>query len=231
MAGSSIGWNMLTESPGNQGKPAGASDQGQDLAHLAGVSGNGHADTEVIVGSIGHKIRGLRKRMGLSLQKLAERSDVSAAAIHKIEQGGMVPTITTLLKIARALGRPVSFFVEEDTGQDDAAVFTPAPQQRSVFSSHPGITLHSISGPYGRFFLAGARATVIPKGNSGSKPLEHPGEELVHVTEGLLEFQVSGQPYRLGPGDTLHFRGEYPHSWRNPGDGEVRAVWIALRTQ
>lgn len=231
MAGSSIGWNMLTESPGNQGKPAGASDQGQDLAHLAGVSGNGHADTEMIVGSIGHKIRGLRKRMGLSLQKLAERSDVSAAAIHKIEQGGMVPTITTLLKIARALGRPVSFFVEEDTGQDDAAVFTPAPEQRSVFSSHPGITLHSISGPYGRFFLAGARATVIPKGNSGSKPLEHPGEELVHVTEGLLEFQVSGQPYRLGPGDTLHFRGEYPHSWRNPGDGDARAVWIALRTQ
>ena len=46
--------------------------------------------------------------MGLSLQQLGERSDVSAAAIHKIEQGGMVPTITTLLKLASALGRPVS---------------------------------------------------------------------------------------------------------------------------
>lgn len=222
---------MLTESPDNQGKPTGAPGSGQDVAPPVGVSRNGHTDTEMIVGSIGHKIRGLRKRMGLSLQKLAERSDVSAAAIHKIEQGGMVPTITTLLKIARALGRPVSFFVEEDTGQDDAAVFTPVSQERSVFSSHPGITLHSISGPYGRFFLAGARATVIPKGDSGTKLLEHPGEELVHVTAGLLEFQVSGQSYQLGPGDTLHFRGEYPHSWRNPGDGDVHAVWIALRTQ
>lgn len=218
---------MLTESPDDQGNLAEVPGRGQDPAR----AGNGHADTELIVGSIGHKIRGLRKRMGLSLQKLAERSDVSAAAIHKIEQGGMVPTITTLLKIARALGRPVSFFVEEDTGQDDAAVFTPASQERSVFSSHPGITLHSISGPYGRFFLAGARATVIPQGDSGRKPLEHPGEELVHVTDGLLEFQVSGQPYQLGPGDTLHFRGEYPHSWRNPGDSNARAVWIALRTQ
>src|SRR5262249_7696735 len=72
-----------------------------------------------IVGSIGFKVFSRRKRLGLSLQQLGERSDVSAAAIHKIEQGGMVPTITTLLKIAGALGRPVSYFVEEDIGQDD----------------------------------------------------------------------------------------------------------------
>ena len=64
-------------------------------------------DLDRIVGSIGLKVFSLRKRMGLSLQQLGERSDVSAAAIHKIEQGGLVPTITTLLKIAGALGRPV----------------------------------------------------------------------------------------------------------------------------
>ena len=78
-----------------------------------------------IVGSIGLKVFSHRKRMGLSLQQLGERSDVSAAAIHKIEQGGMVPTITTLLKLATALGRPVSYFVEEDVGQDDVARIQP----------------------------------------------------------------------------------------------------------
>ena len=81
----------------------------------------------------------LRKRMGLSLQQLGERSDVSAAAIHKIEQGGMVPTITTLLKIAGALGRPVSYFVEEDIGRDDVAVLTPPDEDRPVYTSHKGI--------------------------------------------------------------------------------------------
>ena len=66
--------------------------------------GDGAAgELQRIVGSIGLKVFSLRKRMGLSLQQLGERSDVSAAAIHKIEQGGMVPTITTLLKIAGAL--------------------------------------------------------------------------------------------------------------------------------
>ena len=132
-------------------------------------------DLERIVGSIGLKVFSLRKRMGLSLQQLGERSDVSAAAIHKIEQGGMVPTITTLLKIAGALGRPVSYFVEEDIGQDDVAVLTPPDENRPVYTSHQGIDLSSISGPYGRFLLAGARATVAPGATSGRKPMQHPG--------------------------------------------------------
>jgi transcriptional regulator with XRE-family HTH domain len=169
--------------------------------------------------------------MGLSLQQLGERSDVSAAAIHKIEQGGMVPTITTLLKIAGALGRPVSYFVEEDVGRDDVAVLTPPDEDRPVYTSHKGIGLNSISGPYGRFLLAGARATVAPGATSGRKPMQHPGEELVHVTDGLLEFTVTGQLYQVGVGSTLHFRGDQPHTWRNPGETEAHAVWMALRPQ
>jgi transcriptional regulator with XRE-family HTH domain len=188
-------------------------------------------DLERIVSSIGLKVFSLRKSMGLSLQQLGERSDVSAAAIHKIEQGGMVPTITTLLKIAGALGRPVSYFVEEDGGRDDLAVLTPAEETRPVYTSHKGITLNSISGPYARFLLAGARATVAPGASSGRKPMQHPGEELVHVTDGVLEFSVAGQAFAVGAGSTLHFRGDQPHTWRNPGDTAATAVWLALRPQ
>ncbi len=173
----------------------------------------------------------LRKSMGLSLQQLSDRSDVSAAAIHKIEQGGMVPTITTLLKIAGAVGRPVSYFVEEDAGRDDLAVLTPPSEIRPVFTSHKGITLSSISGPYSRFLLAGARATVEPGASSGRKPMQHPGEELVHLTEGVLDFTVAGQLFHLEPGSSLHFRGDQPHTWCNPGDSTAHAVWMALRPQ
>ena len=69
--------------------------------------------TRIVLG-IGPKVRSLRKQAGLSLQQLAEQADVSAAAIHKIEQSGMVPTITTLLKVAGALGQPVAYFVDEE---------------------------------------------------------------------------------------------------------------------
>ncbi len=200
-------------------------------AQASGRSESGAGEVERIVGSIGLKVFSHRKRMGLSLQQLGERSDVSAAAIHKIEQGGMVPTITTLLKLASALGRPVSYFVEEEGGLDDVAVFTPPEENRPVFTSHQGIELESISGPYGRFLLAGARACVVPGGNSGRKPMQHPGEELVHVLSGVLEFTVTGQPYRVVPGSTLHFQGDQPHTWANPGQDEARAIWMALRPQ
>jgi transcriptional regulator with XRE-family HTH domain len=58
-----------------------------------------------VVSGIGPKIKALRAENGLSLQALGARADVSAATIHKMEQGDMVPTITTLLKIAGAVGR------------------------------------------------------------------------------------------------------------------------------
>lgn len=187
-------------------------------------------DLSRIVGGIGPKVRGLRKQAGLSLQQLAEQADVSAAAIHKIEQSGMVPTITTLLKVAGALGRPVAWFVDEQV-PTDPTVHTPDGQQRPIYTSHSGIDLAGISGTYGRFNIAGARATVAAGANSGTKPLEHPGEELIYMLEGQLEFVVNGQDFVLGPCDALHFRTVQPHSWSNPGTSDAIALWMALRPQ
>jgi transcriptional regulator with XRE-family HTH domain len=186
-------------------------------------------DLGQIVQSIGPKIRRLRQLKGLSLQQLGERSDISAAAIHKIERNGMVPTITTLMKLAIALNRPLSYFVDEDTTSDSPVVFIRADDRKPVFTSKEGLELRSISGPYGRFFMAGASARIEPYADSGDKAMEHPGEELVHLLEGALEFEVDGETFRLAPGDSLHFRTDRPHRWRNPGRQRARAVWMALR--
>ena len=188
-------------------------------------------DLTRIVHGIGPKLRSLRKQAGLSLQQLAEQSDVSAAAIHKIEQSGMVPTITTLLKLAGALGKPVAFFVEEEETASEPTVHTPDGQQRTIYTSHTGIDLAGISGTYDMFNIAGARATVEPGASSGEKMLEHPGEELVYVLEGELEFSVGGKPFLLQARDALHFRTVQPHSWRNPGTIAAVALWMALRPQ
>lgn len=188
------------------------------------------ARVAAVVSGIGPKIKALRKQYGYSLQALAERADVSAATIHKIEQADMVPTITTLLKIAAALDRPVSYFVEDD---DDhlPTVFTPAGDRRPIYTSHAGIDLAGITGPYGDFLVAAAVATVIPGANSGTKPMRHPGEELVYMVSGTLEFKVGEETYVLGPGDALHFRTQQPHFWRNPDDQDAVAIWMALRPQ
>ena len=186
-------------------------------------------DLSRIVSGIGPKLRTLRKQAGLSLQQLAVRADVSAAAIHKIEQSGMVPTITTLLKVAGALGRPVSYFVDEEQVPSSPTVFIKDGDQRPLLTSHTGIDLAGISGPYGRFYLAGARATVVPGASSGDKPLEHPGEELVYLLEGAMSFAVDGELIDLEPGDSIHFRTDRPHAWSNPSDEPARALWFMVR--
>jgi transcriptional regulator with XRE-family HTH domain len=200
-----------------------------DVDNGAATGEPGPGGLQQIVSSIGPKLRELRVQRGLSLQQLADRAEVSAAAIHKIERSGMVPTITTLLKIAGALNRPVSYFVNEDQTENRPVAFIPADARRPVFTAHQGIDLAGISGPYGRFFMAGAVSEIQPGANSGHRAMEHPGEELVLVIDGVFELDVDGERFLLEEGDALHFRTDRPHRWHNPGDTPTKAIWLALR--
>lgn len=186
------------------------------------------AQVGTIVGTIGPKVKRLRQEQRLSLQQLAVRSDVSTAAIHKIESSNMVPTVTTLLKIATALERPVGFFLDDEKTADPVS-FTPRADRPAVYTPHSGLSLASISGPYTPFRSAAAVATLEPGATSGAKPLVHPGEELVYVLEGSITFDVAGAHYRVDRGDSLHFIGDQPHHWENARSTRARAIWVALR--
>src|SRR5436190_19695601 len=125
------------------------------------VDGHG-GEVGRIVSGIGPRLRELRLHHSLSLQQLAERAGVSAAAIHKIERNGMVPTITTLLKLADAFDRPVAYFVDEEADNAGPVAYTPAPARAAAYSPHDGVEAQSISGSYARFFLDGTVTSVRP---------------------------------------------------------------------
>lgn len=181
-----------------------------------------------VVAGIGAKIRLLRQGDGLSLQQLADRSGVSAASIHKIERSTMVPTITTLMKLARALDRSVSYLIEEEPADPPSAIVIRAKERDTLFASREGVKMQNIAGPFGRFALAGAVVTIDPGRDSGRAPLSHPGEELVYLHRGSLQFEIDGT-YCLQPGDSLHFQTDRPHRWRNDGTKPAVALWISLR--
>jgi len=63
--------------------------------------------------SLAKKIQSLRKRQGLSQEKLARLANVSNNTVINIETGINVnPTIETLRKIAKALGVPVEDLIK-----------------------------------------------------------------------------------------------------------------------
>ncbi|MBL7130108.1 MAG: helix-turn-helix transcriptional regulator [Candidatus Omnitrophica bacterium] len=62
---------------------------------------------------LAQNIRRLRLKKGLSQEKLARLADISNATLIKIESGvAKEPTITTVAKIAKALGVSINELVE-----------------------------------------------------------------------------------------------------------------------
>jgi transcriptional regulator with XRE-family HTH domain len=184
---------------------------------------------EQAVSELGGKLASARAERGWSLQQLADRSGLSPAAIHKVEKSGMTPTIASLMKIAAALGKSVSYFIDESEPLRPVTHIRAEGRQR-LYTSKEGLTLENVSGRYGPFFVAGAEALVEPGADSGPQPMVHPGEELVVLLEGTMQFVVGGEPYELAEGDSLHFRTTLPHSWSNPSDCPARAIWLAIRS-
>jgi len=64
----------------------------------------------------GETLRRLRKAAGLSQEALAERANLSADFLGFIERGENVPTLTTILQLARALGVQPSKIIKDFDG-------------------------------------------------------------------------------------------------------------------
>ena len=188
------------------------------------------SETEVsaVVSGIGPRLRSLRGRHSLSLQQLADRSDVSPAAIHKVEQGTMVPTITTLLKLAAAFQVPVAHFIDETDTPVSPVVYTPAKQRRVRRSPEGDVVVGSLSAESGPFDLAASVTEIAAGARSSDEGRRPAGESLVYVQSGIMELTVAGQVFRLAAGDSLHFRSEEEHSWRNPSARSTKVVWMSL---
>jgi transcriptional regulator with XRE-family HTH domain len=188
-------------------------------------------DWEPIVDAIGPKVRESRGALGLSLQQLAARSGVSAAAIHKVERGDMVPTITTLLKLAGALGKPIAHFVD-DGAAAPAADHVKADARRAApddwAPAAVGTAAEVVANPTERMRASGVVAVVEPGGGSGDARAQRAGEVLLMVLEGALQVEVAGERYDVRAGDVLHYPADRPHRWRNDGTAPATAVWFTV---
>lgn len=86
----------------------------EKLALTLGVSRSSLVKT-VVVDGVGQKLKRLRERLGLSQKDLAEKAGVSSGLIGQIESGRTQSSVTTLTRLAEALGvSPCYFLMEEE---------------------------------------------------------------------------------------------------------------------
>ena len=57
---------------------------------------------------------------------------------------------------------------------------------------------------------------------------EHPATKFIHILEGRIEYRHGQQPYALGPGDSLTFRGDVPHGPETLIETPIRMLSIIV---
>jgi quercetin dioxygenase-like cupin family protein len=140
-----------------------------------------------------------------------------------IERGRTSPSVSTLYKIATALGVPITEIFRTNPDREPV-VFTKGSGRTRV-----PFTRGLWEGLGGEYFTGNVEpfALTLESGaNSGPHPIVHSGHEFVLCLRGQLEYQVEGEIYHLEPGDCLLFASRLKHKWRNPGSTVTNAVFV-----
>lgn len=62
--------------------------------------------------AFGERVRALRLKRGWSQEQLAEEADLNSVQVSHIERGANEPKLTTIIRLARALGVRVGKLIE-----------------------------------------------------------------------------------------------------------------------
>ena len=202
---------------------------------------------------LGERLKVLRLQDHFTLVELAKESGVSKSLLSRIERGRSVPTITTIQKIASALGIILSdFFANSETEPSTSFANLNPPnsiahsksstyvlpgngggESKQIAVLHEGKRKKLIM-PWGAYYemlcpnLQGKIEFIYihyPVGTKAEETYSHEGEECGIVLEGRFKAVIGDQEFILEPGDSIYFESSIPHRWENVGDVEVKAIW------
>ena len=83
---------------------------------------------------VGTRLRQLREERNMSMRSLATASGLSANALSMIERGKTSPSVSTLYKLADAMGVPITTFFGEQTTKQQAIFIRSQERPRVPFS-------------------------------------------------------------------------------------------------
>lgn len=178
---------------------------------------------------LGNRIRKLRKEQNRKLTEIADICGFSKSLLSQIENGKTMPPISTLVKIADALGTKVSTLLDDQ--EQKGTIFTGKETSQS--------RLTKTEKGYSFFAFAVERSDklmqpylfVARKDDHDSKHVfSHDGEEFLFILEGQMRYKVDGMEYTLGPGDSLYFDSIEKHSLA-PITDEVKYVAVFTQTK
>ena len=164
--------------------------------------------------AIGHEVRTLRKKLGITGSDLASATGISLGMLSKIENGNTSPSLTTLQALAKALGVPVTAFFRRFEEVRNASFVKAGEgvelERRGTRAGHQ----YNLLGHIGQ---NAAGVVVEPylitlTGDSDVFPtFQHEGLEFLYMLEGSVRYRHADKLYLMEPGDSLFFDADAPH--------------------
>jgi transcriptional regulator with XRE-family HTH domain len=177
--------------------------------------------------AIGLRVRTHRKLRRQRLRDLAKQAGCSESLLSRVENGLVMPSLSTLHRLSKALSVNVAALVEP---AHDATCTVYGPQDRprtsvSGAAEGDGSTAESLA-PYAQNRQLEALIVNLPIGGEPCGPFVHEGEEVGLVLEGELELTVDGVSHRVPAQSSFFLHSNRPHSYRAVGGVVCRVIWI-----
>jgi transcriptional regulator with XRE-family HTH domain len=160
------------------------------------------------------RLRSLRNTLGLSLDELAARTNLSPSTISRVETGKRTISLDILLPLAAALQVDLDALL--DVHSDDDVVIRPVPD------SSGDRTTWMLSRPTASTIAVKMR--IEPSGKPGEQRV-HPGHDWFFVITGRIRLLLGEREITVEAGESAEFTTMTPHAFAAI-DGPAELIMI-----
>ncbi len=179
--------------------------------------------------AIAEKLRGLRLRKSMGLAQLAAHTGLSPAMLSRLENGRLVPTLPTLVRIALVFNVGLDYFFTDPRKRHVVALVRKEERRRfpaDPKSPAPPWHFESLDFRATERRLHGYLAHFHPLSAAKITPHFHPGAELLYLIEGELEISIGTEAFHLSAGDSIYFDSIQKHAYRSLRSGPCTALVV-----
>lgn len=159
----------------------------------------------------------------MTLQELAEKSDLAPSSISQLERGKTTGSIKALRKITASLGMTVSDLFADDEEKAHKVISL----DRLATHDYGNNASKALVTP--RFFnhMEVFVGNLGPGGNTGREPHSHGvSEELILVSEGEVDVTIGEEVFQLTKNQSIAFTSNKPHKVQETAGEPAVIMWI-----
>lgn len=163
--------------------------------------------------TLGCRIRELRKNRKMTLQELAEHTNLTAGLLSKIENFRTVPSLPVLVEIARALQIDLSGLFEGIVFSEKKSwiLVRRTEQQPIERESDHGLRYRMILET--PLDAVNMQVMLVTEGAGPERtPVSTEADQLLYTLSGRLRYRIGDDCIELEEGDLLFFDGSIPHA-------------------